>query len=107
MPGCTYNVASKTLMHNAHYEFKQLESNGENFSFCERFAGVSEECADATTGGNYYDMPIDGRCMDGTTMCTLTRMGRSPMDLCFPSACVDEDKFEDFINFRERYHFWT
>jgi len=107
MPGCTYNVASKTLMHNGHYEFKSLESNGENFSFCERFAGVSDECADASTGMLYYSEPVDGRCMDGRTMCTLTRMGRSPMDLCFPTECVDEDKFEEYINFRERYQFWT
>lgn len=106
MPGCSYDVASKTLMHNAHFENKRLESNGQKFAFCEKFASVSDTCLAESTG-DYYAEPLDGRCSTGRTMCTLTRMGRSPMDVCFPSSCVEQDAFEEYINFRERYYFWS
>eukprot|EP00492_Amphilonche_elongata_P004207 TRINITY_DN4597_c0_g1_i1.p2 TRINITY_DN4597_c0_g1~~TRINITY_DN4597_c0_g1_i1.p2 ORF type:complete len:117 (+),score=10.50 TRINITY_DN4597_c0_g1_i1:367-717(+) len=28
-------------------------------------------------------------------------------DLCFPSTCVGEDHFEEFVNYKERNYFWT
>jgi len=106
LSGCSYEVASKTLQFSGHFTEKTLDGNGDQFTFCEKFIGVSDECS-SETENEYFVVPAQGRCPSGFTICDVTRLGRSTEELCFPTSCVDEANFEDYLNFRDRHYYWT